>query len=230
MSDFVIDVISRRLRQRPAPLLPSSPTGWRRFGVGPFPSTFFGRWIHQKSHRRPSEGFLRFWRNFSLFFYRFVDFRGKNKMATVATKQRLQCASRSLHRGNRSTTSRRKHKMWTHRTRRSSRQIARQNQQNGGGFFLKNGRNRFVFFFVGRWKRGWMGPLNGQAIGTSLWSTTPKSAIFHFCRQVQRFFNYIKLATDDPAVASGRIKSGSALLYIPSRSWPGVCISLQNFR
>ena len=86
---------------------------------------------------------------FFFFFYRFVDFRGKNKMATVATKQRLQCASRSLHRGNRSTTSRRKHKMWTHRTRRSSRQIARQNQQNGGGFFLKNGRNRFVFFLLG---------------------------------------------------------------------------------
>ena len=27
---------------------------------------------------------------FLFFFYRFVDFRGKNKMATVATKQRLQ--------------------------------------------------------------------------------------------------------------------------------------------
>ena len=97
-------------------------------------------------------------------------------------------------------------------------------------FFWRTGEIDLFCFFVGRWKRVWMGPLNGQAIGTSLWSTTPKSAIFHFCRQVQRFFNYIKLATDDPAVASGRIKSGSALLYIPSRSWPGVCIRLQNFR
>jgi hypothetical protein len=62
--------------------------------------------------QRPSEGFF----EFCFFFPHFtVDFWGISveKRWRCGDKPPAQCASRSLHRGNRSTTSRRKHKMWT---------------------------------------------------------------------------------------------------------------------